>query len=112
VRGGTSTPSVDRRLPERVPAAARPAIRTASKPSAPSEATSLTAARTNRARVPRQPQSAFTVVETNETIRDVALRVYGAADDADVLWRANRDTMPRRDTPLAPGTLLRTPMVR
>ena len=44
--------------------------------------------------------------------RDVALRVYGTADDVDALWRANRDALPRPDSPLSPGTLLRTPTVR
>jgi hypothetical protein len=42
----------------------------------------------------------------------VALRVYGTAEEVEVLWRANRDTMPRQDAPLSAGTLLRTPMVR
>jgi hypothetical protein len=56
--------------------------------------------------------SAFTVVEANETITDVAVRVYGTAQETDLLWRANRDTMPRQDSALSPGTLLRTPMVR
>jgi hypothetical protein len=42
----------------------------------------------------------------------VALRVYGTADETDGLWRANRDALPRRDSPLSPGTLLRTPTIR
>jgi hypothetical protein len=52
------------------------------------------------------------VVEPNETIADVALRVYGTSEDADALWRANRDTLPRLDSPLSAGTLLRTPSLR
>ena len=39
-------------------------------------------------------------------------RVHGTATRADALWRANRDALPRRDSPLVPGTLLRTPTVR
>ena len=69
-------------------------------------------ARQGRPTGARQPRSAFTVVEANETITDVALRVYGTADEVDALWRANRDALPRQDSRLSPGTLLRTPTVR
>jgi hypothetical protein len=87
-------------------------IRTASKSSARPGVAPVTAARPRRDHRARQPRAAFTVVEANETITDVAVRVYGTADEADVLWRANRDAMPRQDSPLSPGTLLRTPIVR
>jgi hypothetical protein len=60
----------------------------------------------------REPRSAFTVAEHDETIDDVAVRVYGTSDKADALWRANRDTLPRKDSPLSPGMLLRTPRGR
>jgi len=62
--------------------------------------------------VARQPRSAFTVVHADETIEDVALRVYGTLDESDSLWRANRDALVRKDSPLSPGMLLRTPRVR
>ena len=57
----------------------------------------------------RSPQSAFTVVEPSETIEDVSSRVYGTTLQADSLWRANRDSLPQRDSPLSAGMLLRTP---
>jgi hypothetical protein len=60
----------------------------------------------------RSPRSAFTVVEPSETIEDVSSRVYGTTGEADLLWRANRDTLPQRDSPLSTGMLLRTPSVR
>jgi hypothetical protein len=59
--------------------------------------------------VTREPRSAFTVAKVDERIEDVALRVYGTIDESDSLWRANRDTLPRKDSPLLPGMLLRTP---
>jgi hypothetical protein len=58
-----------------------------------------------------QPRAAFTVVERDETIGDVAVRIYGSIDALDVLWRANRDLLPQKDSPLSPGTFLRTPSV-
>jgi hypothetical protein len=69
-------------------------------------------AQSTEPRKPRQPAQAITVVEADETIADVALRVYGTTSHADALWRANRDALPRRDSPLVPGTLLRTPTIR
>ncbi len=56
-----------------------------------------------------EPRSAFTVVRKDETLRDVAVRVYGSADQLDSLWRANRDLLPRADSPLPAGSVLRTP---
>jgi outer membrane biosynthesis protein TonB len=52
---------------------------------------------------------AFTRAEEGETLRDVAIRVYGSPDAFDTLWRLNRDLVGRRDAPLPAGTLLRTP---
>jgi hypothetical protein len=60
----------------------------------------------------RAPRAAFTVVSAAETIQDVALRVYGSTDGVDSLWRANRDALPRRDSPLSTGMVLRTPTLR
>jgi hypothetical protein len=57
------------------------------------------------------PRSAFTVALPSETIEDVSGRVYGTAELADSLWRANRDTLPKRDSPLSAGMLLRTPRI-
>jgi hypothetical protein len=59
----------------------------------------------------RRPRAPFTVVERDETISDVAVRVYGTTDAADRLWRANRDLLSRRDSALTPGTFLRTPVL-
>jgi hypothetical protein len=59
--------------------------------------------------VPLEPRSAFTTVKDAESLDDVALRVYGSADRADSLWRANRDLLPRRNSPLSSGAVLRTP---
>jgi hypothetical protein len=58
-----------------------------------------------------QQRTAFTAVRPAETIEDVALRVYGTSAEADALWRANRDALPRRDCPLVAGMLLRTPQI-
>ncbi len=59
-----------------------------------------------RARVPRSP---FAVVEQGETLADVATRVYGSPGATEAIWKANRDQIARIDSPLARGTLLRTP---
>jgi hypothetical protein len=59
-----------------------------------------------------QPHSAFTVVRREESIADVAVRIYGSTDAVEELWRANRDLLPERDSALASGTFLRTPNVR
>jgi hypothetical protein len=57
----------------------------------------------------RNPRAAFTSVLPAETIEDVSSRVYGTAELADSLWRANRDALPKRDMALSTGMLLRTP---
>jgi hypothetical protein len=54
-------------------------------------------------------KGAFTMVEVDETLEDVAIRVYGSADSAVELWRSNRDQLPTRETPPRPGMVLRTP---
>jgi nucleoid-associated protein YgaU len=61
---------------------------------------------------PRRPESAFTVVVANETLEDIARRVYGSSDLADSLWRSNRDALSRKESPLAAGMVLRTPVIR
>jgi hypothetical protein len=58
------------------------------------------------------PRSAFTVALPSETIEDVSGRVYGTAEVADSLWRANRDTLPQHNSPLSGGMLLRTPRIQ
>jgi nucleoid-associated protein YgaU len=65
-----------------------------------------------RAEALRQPGSAFTVVEADETLEDVARRVYGSNAHVDSLWRANRDALSRKDAPLTGGMVLRTPIIR
>jgi len=54
-------------------------------------------------------RSAFTTVRDGETLGDVTMRVYGSSDQLDVLWRANRDLLPHRNSPLSAGAVLRTP---
>ena len=44
--------------------------------------------------------------EEGETLRDVAIRVYGSPDATDTLWRLNRDLVGRRDAPLPSGTFI------
>jgi hypothetical protein len=57
----------------------------------------------------RSRRSAFTTALESETIEDVSSRVYGTPEHGDLLWRANRDTLPQRNSPLSTGMLLRTP---
>jgi hypothetical protein len=54
-------------------------------------------------------KGAFTMVESDETLEDVAIRVYGSAVSAVELWRSNRDQLPTRETPPRAGMVLRTP---
>ncbi len=56
-----------------------------------------------------RPLSAFTRVENGESLRDIALRVYGSEDALRLLWQANRDELDRPDDPLRVGMVLRTP---
>ena len=58
---------------------------------------------------PHEPRSTFTTTREGESLADVAVRVYGSAEKADTLWRANRDLLPHRDSPLSAGAVLRTP---
>ena len=58
---------------------------------------------------PTPVRTSFTIVQEGEKLTDVAARVYGSADSAESLWRANRDQVPLIDSPLPRGTLLRTP---
>ena len=62
-----------------------------------------------RRAVDRLAHAPFTVVGSGESITDVARRVYGTADDASILWKANRDILTAPDAPIEPGTVLRTP---
>jgi hypothetical protein len=54
-------------------------------------------------------KGAFTIIEGDETLEDVAIRVYGSADSAVEIWRSNRDQLPTRETPTRAGMVLRTP---
>jgi hypothetical protein len=54
-------------------------------------------------------KGAFTMVAVDETLEDVAIRVYGSADSAVELWRSNRDQLPTRETLPRVGMVLRTP---
>jgi outer membrane biosynthesis protein TonB len=51
----------------------------------------------------------FTIVQSGESLADVAARVYGTTDAAESLWRANRDQVVAIDSSLTKGMLLRTP---
>ncbi|QEH33344.1 hypothetical protein OJF2_18450 [Aquisphaera giovannonii] len=62
-----------------------------------------------RPKPPTEPRSAFTTVAEGEGLGDVAARVYGGAEQIELLWRANRDLLPSRDSPLKTGSILRTP---
>ena len=55
------------------------------------------------------PRGSVTTVELGESLAEVADRVYGSRASIETLWRANRDQLVRVDSPLAKGTLLRTP---
>jgi len=63
-------------------------------------------------RMVHQPRSAFTIVEPDESLGDVAVRIYGSIDAVDALWRANCDFLPNKDSAPSPGSFLRTPIVR
>jgi hypothetical protein len=54
-------------------------------------------------------RSPFTTVRDGETLEDVAIRIYGSSDQLDLLWRANRDILPRKNSPLSAEAVLRTP---
>ena len=58
---------------------------------------------------PKRAASAFTEVEAGETLADVAARVYGSAEMAHALWKANRDLLDHPTSNLTRGMLLRTP---
>ncbi len=58
---------------------------------------------------PPSPRPSFAIVEPGESLEDVAARIYGSKDATEALWKANRDQVERIDSPLARGTLLRTP---
>ncbi len=92
--------------PERQPGLNLPA-----SPRGPQRGQAVEPRRTGQA-IGRAPRTAFTITLPSETVEDVCVRVYGTKDLADSLWRSNRDTLPRRDSPLAAGTLLRTPELR
>jgi hypothetical protein len=111
-----SSGSAEARSDRAVFTSSEPNFRTASGRSSPSSnasASSLTGVRTaDKIEVARRPRSAFTVVEADETIADVAMRIYGTTDEVESLWQANRESLPRKDTPISSGMLLRTPRVR
>ena len=48
-------------------------------------------------------------MKQGETLEDVSIRVYGSSDQVETLWRANRDLLPHRNSPLNAGAVLRTP---
>jgi hypothetical protein len=81
---------------------------TTPRPSAPDPPSVIQVVSRRQAVAPgRHP--AFTQVGEGESLTDVALRVYGTSEAATALWRANRDIIARRETPLEVGLVLRTP---
>ena len=104
--GGRSEPTASAGRPGGIPG---PVIRRASErtgEAAPSPTPSRGHPRESEGKLARSP---FTVVGAGETIADVARRVYGTPENAGALWRANRDVLQGLDSPVAPGTVLRTP---
>jgi hypothetical protein len=106
-------------VPPAVPSALRPSLATATRPPGPSvhkraayPMGSDQATKGKPIEVARRPPSPFTVVEADESLEDVARRIYGSRIHVESLWRANRDALPARDAPLSTGLLLRTPVVR
>ena len=91
--------------PSRKPAASPP--QTATTSSKPSDSLRTTSRRSLASR--RSPQSAFTETVEGESLKDIALRVYGDPTSIRTLWLANRDIIPDQNSPLRGGTLLRTP---
>jgi hypothetical protein len=75
-------------------------------------ASSLISSGPRNAAPTHNPRSAFTIALREETIEAISSRVYGTTEFADLLWRANRDTLPKRDSPVSTGMLLRTPSLR
>lgn len=59
-----------------------------------------------------RPQAPLTMTEPEETLSDVAKRVYGSSEAAEWLRRANPDRVERIDLVLKPGLVLRTPDLR
>jgi nucleoid-associated protein YgaU len=107
------------REPQPVPPALRPSLVSATHPPGPSvhrraayPAGSDQATKDEPIEVARRPASPFTIVEADESLEDVAKRIYGSGIHRDSLWRANRDTLTRKDSPLATGMVLRTPTLR
>ena len=88
-----------------------PSTATAAATPSPSPAPPSQVAASGKARVesPRLPKAPFTVVEAGERLAEVAARIYGSRDQAETLWRANRDQVASIDAPLRGGTLIRTP---
>jgi hypothetical protein len=84
-----------------------PAGATAERSEAPKAAKEP--ARKRAAAAATETRGAFTQVRDGESLADVAARVYGESGDAKALWSVNRDLVEREDSPLRPGTLLRTP---
>jgi hypothetical protein len=64
---------------------------------------------TRREVTERPPHATFTLANEGETLKDVAIRIYGSEVEAEALWRLNRDLIGRSDVSLSAGTLLRTP---
>ncbi len=58
---------------------------------------------------PLSARSTITIIAKGERLVDVAVRVYGSAEDTVKLWRANRDRLTSVDDPVSEGWMLRTP---
>ena len=84
------------------PSPEKPATRVAEVPSADRN-------RPSTSKPTTLPKTPFTVVRDGESLLDVANRIYGSAQAAESLWRANRDQLAAVSSPVPRGTLLRTP---
>ncbi|SIN69696.1 hypothetical protein SAMN05444166_0198 [Singulisphaera sp. GP187] len=91
------------------PSRPRPRVAPPAQPPAASDPPAVIQVVSRRQSPPPGRHSAFTQVGEGESLTDVALRVYGTSEASTALWRANRDIIAHRETPLNPGLLLRTP---
>ena len=93
----------------RPPPAPTPTVEIRPAPHVPSSPAPRRQPATRPRPIPARPRASTTIVEPGETLADVAARIYGEADAADAIWKANRDQLAARDAALTGGMLLRTP---
>ncbi len=104
-----TVPTTDRRSPAQASEPASAPVAVLVERRAPTPPARTVSRREPIVEAPKEPRGAFTQSRAGESLSDVAQRVYGKEDQARALWLANRDVLDRVDSPLRPGTLLRTP---